>query len=297
MLIKAKGKIFAILCAVVVLGVMIVMGLNSDKSISAETKTALDITDRISVPILLYNNIAKETGQLGDYCITPSEFENDLLYIKENGYTAIHMQELIDYCYRNRPLPDKPIIITFDGGFESSYDYAYPLLQKYSIKAVYSIVGANIDAASTQHGGTTTAYIKWNELRDLTESGLIEVANQSYNMNDYVSGKRKGIAKLKAESIEDYINILNEDVGRMQKEISDKIGYLPTTFSYPYGIICRESVDIISELGFAATFSCEPGVNYLSGFPNELYALRRNIRPYKLSSEDFFRKMYRTKLV
>ncbi len=291
-----RSKLIAVLCAVTVIVIMVLAGLWATKTAPTEGKTALDITNRVCVPILLYHTIQIPKENLGTFCITPSELENDLIYIRENGYTTVHLKDLIDYCYKGAPLPEKPLVITFDGGYESGYQYAYPLLKKYESKAVFSVVGANIDEASALQSGST-AFLRWKELREVTESGLVEVVNQSYDLNRYMDGTRKGTAKLRNETLPEYMAVLNKDIGQMQEETYDKTGILPLAFCYPYGIICRESVDIIGEMGFAATLSSEPGVNYLSGNPDELFGLRRNIRPHGMASEDVFDKMLRVRVV
>jgi peptidoglycan/xylan/chitin deacetylase (PgdA/CDA1 family) len=294
MSIRVNGRLIAVLCAIAAVAVMIIAGVWMTSS-KTTAKSALDITNRICVPILTYHSIQLQKDGLGDFSILPSELESDLIYIRENGYTTIHLKDLTEYCYKGTPLPKQPIILTFDGGFESCYKIAFPLLEKYETKAVFSVVGADIDKASEQPAGST-AFMRWKELREVTESDLVEVVNQSYSLNSYKDGTRKGIAKLRKESLADYKAVLSNDIGRMQEEARDKTGILPVAFSYPYGIICRESVDLISEMGFAATLSSEPGVNYLSGSPDELFGLRRNNRPHGMESEEVFDKMYRVKV-
>lgn len=293
MKIRVSGRLIAVFCAVAAVAVMIIAGVWMTSS-KPTGKSALDITNRICLPILTYHSIQLQKDGLGNFSILPSELESDLIYIRENGYTAIHLKDLTEYCYKGTPLPKQPIILTFDGGFESCYKAAYPLLEKYETKAVFSVAGADIDKATEQPAGTT-AFMRWKELREVTESGLVEVVNQSYNLNSYRGGTRKGTARLRKESLADYKAVLNSDIGRMQEETYDKTGILPVAFCYPYGIICRESVDIISEMGFAATLSSEPGVNYLSGSPDELFGLRRNNRPHGMESEEVFNKIFRVK--
>ena len=59
-------------------------------------------TDYIKVPILMYHSILKTSKSRGKFIISPSTFEEDLKYIKDNGYTTIVMQDLINYVYENK---------------------------------------------------------------------------------------------------------------------------------------------------------------------------------------------------
>ena len=99
--------------------------------------------DSIALPIVMYHSLLKSKS--GNYIVHPATFENDLKYIQDKRYTTITMTDLINYVYKNSPLPEKPIIITFDDGFYNNFGYAVPLLHKYDMKAVISIVGKYTD--------------------------------------------------------------------------------------------------------------------------------------------------------
>ncbi|MBR1738650.1 MAG: polysaccharide deacetylase family protein, partial [Firmicutes bacterium] len=78
----------------------------------------------VELPIIMYHNITEKYDMTGKYAVMRTQFENDLKYIKENGYTTITAKELINYAENNGQLPEKPIMITFDDGYESFYAYA-----------------------------------------------------------------------------------------------------------------------------------------------------------------------------
>ena len=82
------------------------------------------------LPIIMYHHILKEKSKQGKFVVSPDEFEADLKYLKKNGYTAITADTLIRYHEDGEPLPDKPVMITFDDGYLSYLEYAVPLLEK-----------------------------------------------------------------------------------------------------------------------------------------------------------------------
>ncbi len=290
-------KILAVLCAVTAIIVLVITGVLAVRSVNTQGKAALDITNRVCVPILLYHHISTDESLLGEFCITPAELENDLIYLRENGYTPIHISELVRYCYSGTSLPVRPIVLSFDGGFSSGYTHAFMLLQKYNAKAVFSIVGEKVNEASALPRSAQPAYLRWSELREMTESSLVELANQSFNMNLYIKDARRGTARQKEEALDAYVQALYDDVLLLQLETGDKAGVSPITFTYPYGIIGKETVNLISEMGFVATLSRDEGANYLSQNPQDLYQLKRTVRGHGEYLGDILYSIYRTKAV
>ena len=79
-------------------------------------------------------------------------------------------------------------------------------------------------------------------------------------------------------------------MGKFQNLIEEKTGYKPTSFTYPYGFISKESKQILKDMGFLATLSCNTGVNLLAGNNEDLYELKRFNRPKAINQEQFFKQ-------
>lgn len=247
--------------------------------------------DGVSLPIIMYHSILKDTNRSNKYVITPSTLESDLEYIYSHGYTTITMSQLISYVYEGTPLPEKPIMITFDDGYYNNLGYAVPLLKKYNMKAVVSIVGKYTDTYTTSNEANLNySYLRWKDVKELMDSGVIEFQNHTYNLHSNTSG-RIGCSKKSFESIETYEKILTNDIQKLQQEFEQNVGYTPTTFTYPFGSISKASFPIIKKLGFKASLSCASGINYITKNPDCLYCLKRNNRPSGISSEAFFEKL------
>lgn len=255
--------------------------LNVKEAISTSSSPA------IRLPIIMYHHVLKNSKYWGKYVISPDDFENDIIYLKKEGYTTIVMQDLIDYVYTKKELPEKPIILTLDDGFLTNYTYILPILEKYNCKAVVSIVGKYVDDCSDASGCNST-YLNWSQVKELVESEYIEIQNHSYSMHE--DSVRRGSCKKKSETYEEYKKALNDDVGKMQILIEEKTGYKPSTFTYPYGFISKESDQILKEMGFLATLSCYKGLNLLTGNKDELHELKRFNRPKGINQEQFFKQ-------
>ena len=104
----------------------------------------------VLVPILMYHSILKDPQRAGMHVLSPDTLEQDLRYLKDHGYTTVSMQQLLDAVYQDAPLPDKPVVLTFDDGYLNNLTYVLPLLEKYDMKATISIVGAYTEQAERE---------------------------------------------------------------------------------------------------------------------------------------------------
>lgn len=247
--------------------------------------------DYIEVPIIMYHSILKDPSRSNKYTVTPTVLEEDLKYIKDKGYTTVTIADLISYVYDDKPLPEKPIVLTFDDGHYNNYGYLFPLLEKYDMKAVISIVGSYTDKfTETDEANLNYSYLRWKDIKELMDTGRIEFQNHTYNLHSN-TGKRIGTKKIKGETDEHYKNVLEEDILKLQQEFKENTNYIPQCFTYPFGGISNASLDIIKELGFKASLSCEQGINKLTKNPNSLYLLKRYNRPSYISTYNFFQKI------
>lgn len=250
-----------------------------------------DEEKEIEVPIIMYHSILKEKARSGKYTVTPDTFEQDLKYISSKGYTTITMTELINYVYNNEQLPEKPIIITFDDGYYNNFGYVIPILKKYNMKAVVSIVGEYTDRfTKTGEANLNYGYMRWEDIKEAMEDGTIEFQNHTYSMHSN-TGSRKGTMKKKGETIEKYKEVFISDIMKLQNEFKENTNYVPNTFTYPFGAISKETIDFVKEMGFKSSLSCSSGVNKITRDKECLYLLKRNNRPSNVSSEQFFKKL------
>lgn len=241
----------------------------------------------------MYHSILKDPSRANSYTISPNTLENDLQYLKDRGYETITMNELISYVYEDYELPKKPIIITFDDGYYNNLEYAVPLLKKYHMKAVISVVGQYTDnSTSLDEANPNYSYLRWKDIKTLIEdnTSTIEFQNHSYNLHQH-SGGRSGSMKKQGENNDSYHLLLSKDLLKLQEQFEKQTSYQPNTYTYPFGGISRGSTNIIKELGFKASLSCNSGINHISKDPNCLYLLKRNNRPSYMTSEQFFHKL------
>ena len=95
--------------------------------------------DGIFLPVIMYHSITETASS--DYQITPELFENDLCYLKLQGYETVSAAQLYAYTEGKGDLPAHPVMLTFDDGFYNNLSIVLPLLEQYDMCAVVSIVG------------------------------------------------------------------------------------------------------------------------------------------------------------
>lgn len=259
--------------------------------ISAVPVFSTQSSDVIELPIIMYHSVLKDTALSGKYIITPTTLINDIKYLKENGYTFVSIEELINYTQSQGELPEKPVILTFDDGCYNNYGYVKPILEKYDAKAVFSVVGSYTDEYSKSNiANLTYGYMRWTDIYDLFLSSRIEVGNHSYNFHSTDKG-RKGAMKKNGENSAEYKNIFYADTEKAQERFLEKTGFSPIIYTYPFGAASNESEEVIKEMGFKASLSCNEGINLITRDPNCLFMLKRYNRPSGINTSDFFAKI------
>ncbi len=245
----------------------------------------------VEIPIVMYHAVLKDESRHGKYVISPAEFENDLQYLKKHGYTTIHMKDLLAYVESGgaKDLPEKPILLTFDDGYYNNYLYAFQLAKQYQCKFVLSPIGYYADFyTDAPDENAYYSHATWKQLREMADSGLVEIQNHSYNLH---SGKgRVGVKKLSSETDPEYRALLTKDLLQAQEAIEEHVGVRPTTFVYPFGAVSKATPEIVKELGFSATLSCEEKISRVTKDPESLYFLGRFLRVSGVGSQEFFEK-------
>ena len=243
-----------------------------------------DTRSEVELPVLMYHGITEDPARVDEYFILASDFEKDLKWLADHGYTTVSFQQLVNYVENGARLPSRPILLTFDDGYYNNYSLAFPLLQKYNARAVISPIGIETDlSSSTIYRPETGGSITWAEAAKLSASGLVEIGNHSYNLhrNDSGNGGRKGADRLPGESYEDYRAVLLDDLGKSQSRIEASAGQPALVFAWPFGAWPTDGSAncILKELGFKGSLTSYQIMNTLTaGNPDSLFGLKRFLR-------------------
>lgn len=234
----------------------------------------------------MYHSVTADPKKAGKYTVTAAEFENDMEYLTKNGFTTVFMSDLVKYEEKGTPLPKKPVVVTLDDGYEDNLTNVLPILQKLGMKATISIVGAF--SFNTKDNRNT---LDLDDIKKLVDSGCVEIGSHTYDMHYDQKGRRRGCAKMPGESLAHYEAALTEDFTKNQTLLTEKCGVTPKVFTYPYGMVSRTAKKVVKALGFKASLVVTPGMNYLTGNPEELFGLHRYGRPSGVDTAEFMKRL------
>ena len=286
-------KIFKIRTLFLIIGfgvISIFCFLTFFSGINQNTVSVAAEENEIRLPIIMYHGILNDTKYQGDYVISPVQFENDLKKLLSESYTTVTVSDLVDYVYKDKTLPQKPIMLTFDDGYYNNYLYAYPLLKKYGCKAVLSPIAYYSAYFSETDEKVSAAYFhcSWQQLSEMIQSGNVEVQNHSYNM--HTEHGRLGLRRKQNEDNSAYEKLITDDIQTAQKIITDNLSVTPQAFVYPFGEFNDTTEKVIKRLSFRCSMICEEKVNVITKDKESLYKLGRFIRTDKMSSDEIFAK-------
>ena len=198
---------------------------------------------REPLPVLMYHHMVPEGEDCNAMTVTPGKFRSDLDTILAKGYTPVLPRELA----AGESLPEKPILITFDDGYRSNYDLVYPILREYGVKACISIIVLMPDLP-------TDNFCTWQQLREMTASGLVEIGSHSYRLHNLGGGKgnyekdgTNGVERRPGETDADFQTRVLDDIQMSHDRIAEELGSV-TCFAYPFGCSDPDAKALVDEL-------------------------------------------------
>ncbi len=283
-LLKSRALGMAIMLVLTALSVLLFRDGGVVEVMHADAQTG------VPLPILMYHSVLKDPQRSGSYIITPAQFEKDMLYLNEHGYTAVLPSDLLRYAKGDGELPEKPVMITFDDGYYNNLVYVLPILKRLQLKAVVSIVGSYADEATARMDANPTyAHLTWEDVSTIAASGYVEIASHSFALHSTKNG-RNGVKRKPGESETAYEAILTEDIEQQRCALYEHCGIATTVFTYPFGQWDKDSEALLRKMGFSMTLTCRERMNYIERNPASLFRLGRYNRPSGVSTETFMQK-------
>ncbi len=205
------------------------------------------------VPVMMYHDILPEKKVFFD--VTPQEFEAHLQLIQAQGLTPISLDQLTVHLRTGLPLPEKPILLTFDDGYRGHFDYVYPLLKKYGYPAVFSIYTNKVGKSVGRPG------VSWEQLKQMAADPLVTIASHSVS-------HPPNLTKLTDAQ-------LTQEIQASKQILESQLGIPIRYFTYPEGHYDARVANLVGSSGYLAALTMNDADERLAGQSESLLAIGR----------------------
>lgn len=188
-----------------------------------------------SVPVLNYHQINDRDENA--LTVHTDQFEAQMKYLADNGYHVITPLEMIEAWDKGSPLPEKPVIITFDDGYADNYRNAFPILQKYQLKGTIFLI--------SDYVSTYPNYLTWTQINEMQDSGLIDFESHTLSHE-----------QLDGTSPEETWNQLDGSKKALEWHLGKDINFL----AYPCGSYDEELQQLVKKAGYLGAFTVNYGL-------------------------------------
>lgn len=243
--------------------------------------TAKAATPAQSFDVFCYHDVrddVQDDVDIDPIATSTARLVQHLAWLREHGFTPVSVKAILDAHASGRPLPEKPVLLTFDDGYESFYTRVYPVLKEFNYPAVLALVGSWL---AVPEGGTVSygdekrprsQFLTRDQIREMHASGLIEMASHSYDLHHGVQGNPQGnqqpaattrIYDPKTSNYEvdaNYRARIGADLERNSRYIEDITGERPRVMVWPYGAYSQIGSEIAQSLGMTVGLSLRDGV-------------------------------------
>jgi biofilm PGA synthesis lipoprotein PgaB len=208
-----------------------------------------------------------------DTTISTKNMSRHFAWLQAHGYHPISIDELLDAQSGKKPLPPKPMLLTFDDGYESLYSRVYPLLKLYQFPAVSALVGSWLQVENgemVQYGLEKVPrehFLTTQQIKEMADSGLVEFASHTYDLHQGILANPQGnimpaavTLKYNAdtkryETQDDYRNRIKQDFIKNNEYIQKVTGKLPRLMVWPYGAYSEIVTQLAVETGMPLTLT------------------------------------------
>jgi peptidoglycan/xylan/chitin deacetylase (PgdA/CDA1 family) len=237
------------------------------KKTPAPRTDAAAIATRAKVPVLCYHQIREQTAadsaQDRQYVVSPKVFAQQMRTLASAGYTPVTGEALVDHVLKGKPLPPKPVLLTFDDASDDHYTQALPVLKKHGFKATFFVMTVVLGKPG---------WLTRGQVRKLDRAGHTIGAH---------SWDHKAVPEYQGKD-------WAEQLGEPKLELTRLVGHPIRLFAYPFGLWDRKAFPNLERAGFAAAFQLSDKIDRRA----PQWTLRRIIVP-QISGRELLREMRR----
>ncbi len=223
---------------------------------------------------LSYHEVLADDEPLTPTAVRASDLAAQFAWLQANGWQPVSVDQILAARAGGPPLPPKAVLLTFDDGKKDVYTRAFPLLKLFRYPAVIALVGKWLEVPEGQtvdYDGKPlprSAFVTWENVREMQASGLVEVASHSHDLHHGIPANPQGNTQ-PAATTRLYANGRYEDdaafAARLRADLRDSIsphtGRKPRIIVWPYGRSNLAAQEIAAELGMPIGLTLVDGFN------------------------------------
>jgi peptidoglycan/xylan/chitin deacetylase (PgdA/CDA1 family) len=221
------------------------------------------------VPILTYHNLGEQAK--GRLVLAAASFREQMQYLRTNGYRVVSLGDFVEFTRLGRQLPQKAVVLTFDDGYRSFKDFAYPVLKELGFTATLFIY--------TDWVGAGRGALTWSDLRELTAAGFGIQAHTKTHAD---------LRRAHGETEAQYARRMHAELELPQELFNKNLGRRSQILAYPYGRWEEGLLPKVKEYGYIAAFSVRRQGN--ASFVRPLAAHRSQIYS-EMTLDDFVKNL------
>jgi len=256
--------------------------------------------------VLSYHDVIKEEVEkdlyAGQTAVSTANLIAQFDWLKNHGYHVVSVQDLLDAKAGRKHLPAQAVLLSFDDGYASVYHQVFPLLKKYRYPAMIALVGRWMEAAAAHDDHEALpreSLLTWAQVREMSRSGLVEVASHSYDLHRGILGNPQGNsqpagvtrlydpARGTYETDAAYRQRIREEMKKASDSIFRNVGLRPRAIVWPYGESNQALIDAARDAGMGMTLVLRDGNNHTA----DLSVVRRMLVAENPDIEDFAKMM------
>jgi peptidoglycan/xylan/chitin deacetylase (PgdA/CDA1 family) len=221
------------------------------------------------VPILCYHNLGEQAK--GRLVLAASRFQEQMRYLKANGYRVVSLGEFVEFTRLGGQLPRRSVVLTFDDGYRSFRQLAYPVLKDLGFTATLFVY--------TDYVGAGRNALSWQDLRELAAEGF-DIQAHSKTHGD--------LRRASDETDAQYARRMQAELAHPQDLFQKNLGRRSPIIAYPYGSWDESVLAKAGEYGYMAGFSVRRQGN--ASFIRPLAGNRSQIYS-EMTLEDFVKNL------
>jgi peptidoglycan/xylan/chitin deacetylase (PgdA/CDA1 family) len=184
--------------------------------------------------------------------VSPQSFEKQMGYLKNNGYTVIPLNELIEGFRAGRKFAHKTVVITLDDGYADNYTNAFPVLKKYHFPATIFLISDYVRPGSV--------FLNWEQVKEMSRNGI------SFGSHTRRHAYLPNLSKAQ----------LIDEIAGSKRDIEKNLGISVDYLAYPCGGFSDQVKTMAAQAGYKAALATNRGQNRFNLDPYELHRVHIN---------------------